>query len=40
MATFQIEKEGLLRDMNQAQADKVEARKKVADFKAKVQKEI
>ena len=36
---FQVKKEGLLRDLKQAQADKVEAEKKASDFKVKVQKE-
>ena len=39
-AAFQAKKEGLLRDLKQAQADKVETEKKASDFKAKVQKEI
>jgi len=37
---FQIEKEGLLHDLNQAHAGEVEAGKKDADLKAKIQKEI
>ena len=39
-AAFQVEKEGLLCDLKQAHADKVEAEKKAGDFKAKVHKEI
>ena len=38
-AAFRVKKKGLLRDLKQAQAEKVEA-KKAGDFKAKVQKEI
>jgi len=40
MVAFQIKKEGLLRDLNQAQAGEVEADKKIVDLKAQVQKEI
>ena len=39
-AAFQIEKEGLLRDLKQAQIDKIEAEKNAGEFKVKVRKEI
>ena len=38
--TFQIEKEGLLRILNQAQAGEVEANKQIVDQEALVQKKI
>jgi len=39
-AAFQAKNEGMLRDLKQAQVDKVEAEKKAGDFIAKVQKEV
>ena len=39
-AIFHDEKEGLLRDLKQAQVDKVETEKKAVDFITKVLKEV
>ena len=39
-AIFHDEKEGLLRDLKQAQVDKIETEKKAGDFIAKVQKKV